>query len=84
MVHFGSAFGGRVYEFLVCFAMIGMAFLLDWTRGKNVFHNVLLSIFMLFACWNIVFMYLYMRGIVSREDPVTWLERLRATFQIFG
>lgn len=84
MVHFGSAFGGRVYEFLVCFAMIGMAFLLDWTRGKNVFHNVLLSVFMLFSCWNIVFMYLYMRGIVSREDPVTWLERLRATFQIFG
>ena len=81
MVHFGSAFGGRAYEFVVFFATLGMAYALHQLQRRAVFLHATLALHALLACWNTVFMYLFMQGIVSREEPVTWLERFSAVFR---
>lgn len=84
MVYFGSAFGGRAYEYLVCFSMMGTAFLLQFLGRNPRLRSILLSVYALFAVWNILFMYAFMQGLVSREEPVLWKERIYAVIQIFS
>jgi hypothetical protein len=83
MVDFGSAFGGRAYEFLVVFAIFGHGFLLDWLENRPGWRHGLLSSFVVLALWNIAFLYAFMQGYVARQDPVTWNERISGIWQVF-
>lgn len=83
MVHFGSAFGGRAYEWMVFYSIIGLGFLFKATLNQSVSRNLILAFFSLSAIWNVVFMYLFMQGLISRELPVTWAERLSAARALF-
>ena len=67
MVYFGSAFGGRAYEFMGCFASIGFAFLLDWLKHLPRFRTAVLSIFTVTASWNALFLFSFMQGLVHRN-----------------
>ena len=79
MVYFGSAFGGRAYEFLVVYSGLGAAFLLTYLKPRQWLRNSVLCGYLVFGIWNTIFMYLFMQGLVSREEPVSWAERLSAT-----
>jgi hypothetical protein len=83
MVHFGSSFGGRAYEFLVFFAMAGLALLLQQWIKRPAWTRALMVVYLVFGIWNGIFLYLFMQGKVSREEPVTWRERIEATGGIF-
>ena len=83
MVYFGSAFGGRAYEFMGFFATIGFAFLLYWLRKKTRWRNSILILFTLTSIWNAFFLYAFMQGRVHRELPVTWAEKIEAVSRLF-
>lgn len=84
MVYFGSSFGGRAYEFLVFFASLGLAFLLQYLARAQHWRTSLMLALTLAAIWNALFLYVFMRGYVSRELPVTWSERMEAVGSLFS
>lgn len=83
MVYFGSAFGGRAYEFMGFFSTIGFAFVLFWLREHMKWRRVVLIVFTITAVWNALFLYAFMQGRVHRELPVTWPEKIQAVKAIF-
>jgi hypothetical protein len=82
MVHFGSAFGGRAYEWLSFFSMLGLGLLLEKSRRLPVLKNSLLVLYTAFALWNILLLYTFMRGYIPREDPVSWQQRAQAILSL--
>lgn len=74
---FGSAFGGRAFDFLVFFAMIGCGFLLQFCKDRKYLYPTL-SILIITAFSNVCFLALYISPYIPREDPVPWLDRFQA------
>lgn len=74
---FGSAFGGRAFDFLVFFAMIGGGFLLQFCENKRILSPAL-AILVIAAFSNVCFLALYISPFIPREDPVPWLHRFQA------
>ncbi len=83
MFYFGSAFGGRAYEFMGCFATLGIAFILKTLDAWPKWRTSLLVTLTIAGIWNGLFLYAFMQGLVHRELPVTWLEKLDAVIRIF-
>ncbi len=78
MVYFGSAFGGRAYEHVIFFAIAGVALLINGLRENRIWLRAIFYGSLVLALWNVLFLKLFMHGYVSREEPVSWLERFSA------
>jgi hypothetical protein len=83
MVYFGSAFGGRAYEFMGVFSTIGFAYLMHWLQPWKRVQQVLFVLMLTGAVWNALFLLVFIQGHISRELPVTWGERMAAVWRLF-
>ncbi len=84
MWHFGSSFGGRAYEGVVLYCMVGFAWILQHSRRFPWAPRAWIALGLTAGAWNILFLILFMRQLVEREAPVSWPERLAAAARLFG
>lgn len=73
---FASSFGNRGFDAALLGAMAGTSWLFQRAgpRLKTVFWAVAIAA----SGWNFYVVMLYRTGAISRNDPVTWFEMLRA------
>jgi len=73
---FGAAFGSRAFDGALIALMAGQGFL--FARAGRHGRRALWLVCGLLAGWNGYVLVLYRSGTIPRNDPVTWLEMLRA------
>ena len=78
---FGASFGSRAFDGALLALMAGHGFLFA-QAGRNG-RRVLWILCGLLAAWNGYVLILYRSATIPRNDPVTWLEMLRAAPQLW-
>lgn len=76
----GNSFGSRAFEAAMLFFMFGLAALL--ARASTRWKHVLLTTGGIACAWNFFVMLLFYASVISRDGPVTWLEKLRAGIRL--
>lgn len=78
----GNSFGSRAFEAAMLFFMFGIAFLL--ARATPRWKNALLCTGAVACAWNFYVMILFYSGAISRDGPVTWLEKIQTGIRLLG
>ena len=74
----GSSFGHRGFEVATLFAMCGLGWLLAAVEARPRLRAVLLTVCGLAVVWNILLFTLFLTGRISRDEPVTYSQAIRA------
>jgi hypothetical protein len=77
---FASAFGNRGYDAALLPLMAGIAWLFVVARGQA--RTLLWTGAVIFGLWNFYLILLYRSGAISRNEPVTWVEMLKASSRL--
>jgi hypothetical protein len=73
---FASSFGSRAFEAACLFFMAGLAWL--WLRVRPAWREVFWALLLVSAAWNFYVMALFYTSVISRDDPVSWIEMLQS------
>ncbi|MEO7599669.1 MAG: hypothetical protein ABIV50_12095, partial [Opitutus sp.] len=73
---FASSFGNRGYDAALLPVMAGAAWFVHRLRGR--LRVVFWILALTFGLWNFYAVLLYRSGAISRSQPVTWMEMIKA------
>lgn len=80
----GSSFGYRGFEVPTLFAMLGFAALLTATSTRKPLRFALTAIALLAVVWNLALFALFLTQRIPRQEPVTYLDSVRALVRWFA